>query len=276
MDIVKVLGMAADSSRKARNIEPINEVTIAAIKWETYSSLQNLLDALAMIVADLGLVKPSTYSELGVVLQEKGIISEADEELIRKIAATRNVIAHTYRKVETEELLQIADDLLPKVEKLCRALMGYVKDSNLDPESAYLSTCTEAFKKNGVKLAYLFGSRARGTSREDSDYDFAVLLSGKATVEDEVKLMLDIADDLHVSVDKINVVILDKANMELAYRILKEGELVYESDEEFRRLWERNTLIKALESRDIYNIYMNRVKKSLHPKESSSRTFQQH
>ncbi|MDI6847923.1 MAG: DUF86 domain-containing protein, partial [Candidatus Bathyarchaeia archaeon] len=187
---MRVLGLAADSAKKAGNIEPSNEVTIAAVRWEIHSSLQNLLDSLAIIVADLGLIKPSTYSELGVLLREKGILGEADAEFIKKVAATRNIIAHAYRKVETEDLLKIVDNLLPKVEELCMVLMGYVRNSNLDPESAYPSTCTGAFKKNGVELAYLFGSRARGTCREDSDYDFAVLLSRKATVEDEVKLML--------------------------------------------------------------------------------------
>lgn len=265
MDIVKVLGMAVDSSRNARNIRPSNNIAIAAMKWEIYSSLQNLLDALAMIVADLGLAKPSAYSELGVVLQEKGVISEDDAELIRKAAATRNMLAHAYRKVEVEELLQISGDFLPNVERFCRALMIFVKDSNLDPESANSFICGEVFEKNNVKLAYLFGSRARGTSREDSDFDFAVLLNGKVTLEDEVKLTLDIADHLHVPVEKINVVVLDKANIELAYRILREGKLIYKSDEKIRRLWERRILTSALESRDVYDVYVGRVKKHLSP-----------
>ncbi|RLG49354.1 MAG: hypothetical protein DRN96_09750 [Thermoproteota archaeon] len=34
-------------------------------------------------------------------------------------------------------------------------------------------------KRRWVSLAYLFGSRARGDAREDSDFDFAVLASGK-------------------------------------------------------------------------------------------------
>ena len=31
----------------------------------------------------------------------------------------------------------------------------------------------------GVRLGYLFGSRARGKAREDSDYDIAVLLDDR-------------------------------------------------------------------------------------------------
>ena len=260
LDIVRVLVLAAESARRARDIEPSDGVRIAAIRWEIYSSLQNLLDSLAMIVADLGLIKPSAYGELGVILSEKGILSEGNVELIKKVAATRNVIAHAYRRVEADDLVEVASSLLPKVEDLCGFLIGYIRDSSLDPEMACPSACTEVFKRNGAKLAYLFGSRARATCREDSDYDFAVLLSRKATVKDEVELMLNLADALNVSVDKVDVVILDNADQELVYRVLKEGKLMYASSEGERRLWERSALIKALESRDIYGVYMKRVK----------------
>ena len=260
LDIVRVLGLAAESARRAKDIEPSDGVRIAAIRWEIYSSLQNLLDSLAMIVADLGLIKPHAYVELGAILCEKGVLGEGDAELIEKVAATINVIAHAYRKVEAEDLVEVASDLLPKVEDLCKFLMGYVRDSNLDPEMACPSTCTEVFKKHGVKLVYLFGSRAKTTAREDSDYDFAVLFGGKTTVKDEVELMLNLADALNVSVDRVDVVVLDKADQELVYRVLKEGKLVYASSEGERRLWERSALMKALESRDIYDVYMKRIR----------------
>jgi len=261
LDIIRVLGLSTGSASRARSIEASNGIRIAAIKWEIYSSLQNLLDSLVMIVADLGLVKPSTYGELGVLLRESGVLNEADAELIRKVAATRNVFAHAYRAIESDDIIGVVGNLLPRVEELCKFLIGYVRDSNLDPEEGYPSKCTETFNKNGVKLAYLFGSRAKGTSRDESDYDFAVFLGRKVTVEDEVKLMLDLAEALGVSVDKVDVVALDRSDRELVYRVLREGKLLYASSEEFRRAWERNSLIEALESRDIYNIYMKRVKK---------------
>lgn len=252
--------MAIDSSRKARSIKPFNDIAIAAIRWEIYSSLQNLLDSLAMIVVELGLVKPSTYGEIGTILHKNGVLSEADAELVKKAAATRNLIAHAYRIIEKEDLLQIATNLLPKVEELSKALMNYIKESNLDPENDCLQEYIKAFEKNRVKLAYLFGSIARGTSRKDSDYDFAVLFNRSSTLEDEVKLMLDLAEKLNVPVEKVDVVALDRADNELKYRVLREGKLVYASDEKIKKNWERSTLIKALESRDIYEIYMKGIK----------------
>ena len=246
-------------SERNRTLRLLRE---SAMRWEIYSSLQNLLDSLAMIVADLGLTKPRTYSELGVVLREKGMLGEQDAELIKEVVAARNAVAHAYREMKSGDLVELAASLLPKVEKLCKLLMDYVQKSNLDPETTTPHMFKEVFERNQVKLAYLFGSRARGASRYDSDYDFAVLLGRKTTVKDEIKLSLDLARAMDVPVDKVDVVALDAANPELVYRVLREGRLVYSSSEEERRRWERHALIEILDLRDFYEFQMRRFERS--------------
>lgn len=258
LDILKVLSLAFESVKNAREIEPKNSISIAALKWEIYSCLQNMLDSIAMIVVDLGLVKPSTYGDLGLILREKGIIDDEAVELIKKAAATRNLIAHAYRRVDIKELMEIVNNLLPKIEELCSFLTDYVKKSKLDPEITCPIACTEVFKRNNVKLVYLFGSRARIVSREGSDYDFAVLLGREATLEDEIKLTLELADALKVPVDMVDVTVLDKADLGIIYRVLKEGKLVYAYDDNVRRMWEKSALFKIMESREIYDINIKR------------------
>jgi len=258
LDIIRVLELSIESAENAKKIEPEDSVKSTAMKWEIYSCLQNLLDSVAMIVVDLRMVKPGTYGELGFLLYEKGVISREAAELIRKTAATRNLIAHAYRRVEEKELIEIADNLLPKVEELCKTLIDYVRKSNLDPEIACPPRCLDVFKRNKVKLVYLFGSRARGTSRKDSDYDFAVLLGKNVTVEDEVKLTLELADALGVSTDMVDVTALDKADLGLIYRIFKEGKLIYACSDDTRRSWERNALSRILEGKEIYDLFMRK------------------
>jgi predicted nucleotidyltransferase len=209
-----------------------------------------------MIVADLGLAKPRTYGELGVVLREKGVLSEQGTELIKEVVAARNAVAHAYRGMESGDLVELATNLLPKVEDLCRLLMDYVRKSNLDPGTAFPHKCKEVFERNQVKLAYLFGSGARGVGGCGSDYDFAVLLGRRTTVRDEIKLALDLAKALDVPVDEVDVVTLDAADPELIYRILREGRLVYASSDEERRRWERHALIETLDLRDFYEFQM--------------------
>ena len=73
----------------------------------------------------------------------------------------------------------------------------------------------EIFRKHGVVLAYLFGSRAKGLERKDSDYDIAVLFNRNVTIMDEIKLALDIADKLKLPVEMIDITALNKADLYL-------------------------------------------------------------
>ena len=119
----------------------------------------------------------------------------------------------------------------------------------------------EIFRKHGVVLAYLFGSRAKGLERKDSDYDIAVLFNRNVTIMDEIKLALDIADKLKLPVEMIDITALNKADLLFKARILREGIPIYISDEDIRRKWERKTYLKILSTIDLYRMYTTRMLK---------------
>jgi len=119
----------------------------------------------------------------------------------------------------------------------------------------------EIFRKHGVVLAYLFGSRAKGLERKDSDYDIAVLFNRNVTIIDEIKLALDIADKLKLPIETIDITALNKADLLFKARILREGIPIYVSDEDMRRRWERKTYLKILSTIDLYKIYTTRMLK---------------
>ncbi len=80
-----------------------------------------------------------------------------------------------------------------------------------------------------VKLAYLFGSQAKGTTGPLSDYDFAVYLD-----ERDKKKCFDIKLDLlnqlsqALNSDDVQVVILDTTEMpELKYSVIAEGKRLF-------------------------------------------------
>lgn len=86
-----------------------------------------------------------------------------------------------------------------------------------------------------VVVAYLFGSRARGDFTEGSDMDFAILLSGSfKDPYDFVRLIGELATALKVEDEKINLVVLNDADLELAYKVISEGSVVFERDVEKR------------------------------------------
>jgi uncharacterized protein YutE (UPF0331/DUF86 family)/predicted nucleotidyltransferase len=259
VDIVRVLELAVESAREAKEIQPSDRLGMSALRWEIYSSLQNLLDALAMIVADLGLIKPKTYADLGEILRQKNILTQQHAELIKKVALVRNTVAHAYRG----DLIKLVKELLPEVEKLCMFLIDYVQKSNLDPVPVE-QKFKEIFERNGVKLAYLFGSRSRESSREESDYDFALVLGRRTTVEEEIELALELSKVLKVPADLIDVLTLDDADPQLVYRVMKEGKLIYASTEEERKRWERHALLTILDAREFYEwqVEIKRIRES--------------
>lgn len=89
-----------------------------------------------------------------------------------------------------------------------------------------------------ISAAWLFGSRASGRARSDSDVDVALLMTDEPprTLEG---LGLDIAgaleDELELPVD---LVVLNRAPAELVHVVLSTGKLLYESDAAHRVAFE--------------------------------------
>jgi predicted nucleotidyltransferase len=90
----------------------------------------------------------------------------------------------------------------------------------------------EYFRANpeGIAAAYLFGSVAQGGARDASDVDVAVLLERvpPATLDG---LRTDLADALQEFLGRrVDLVILNRAPVDLAHRVLRDGILVCDAD----------------------------------------------
>lgn len=77
-------------------------------------------------------------------------------------------------------------------------------------------------REHRVLLAYLFGSRARGSQRLHSDWDIAVLLSGDDLAL-EAHLQSKIAKVLNVPEEKVDLVNLKNIPLSMKFKILREG-----------------------------------------------------
>lgn len=92
-----------------------------------------------------------------------------------------------------------------------------------------------------IALVYLFGSRATGAVGPLSDYDLAVWLDrGSTTLAWLAKLQHEFACAL--GTDRIDLVVLNEAPIELAYRVIAQGKLLYQRDIATRVEYEADVL----------------------------------
>ena len=94
--------------------------------------------------------------------------------------------------------------------------------------------------KPRIDLAYIFGSRAAGEEGPISDFDIAVLYS-----ESHPSILrYDLAHELKtvLKTDRVDLVVLNKAPIELRYAVIASGIVAYETNVETRVEYEALTL----------------------------------
>ncbi|MCX6736595.1 MAG: nucleotidyltransferase domain-containing protein [Candidatus Parcubacteria bacterium] len=82
-----------------------------------------------------------------------------------------------------------------------------------------------------IKLAYLFGSQAKGEANQLSDYDFAFYAVADVRRMNDIKLSLigDLSEFLKSN--KIDVVVLNSSlGPEFKYQVIKNSSLIYEKE----------------------------------------------
>lgn len=101
------------------------------------------------------------------------------------------------------------------------------------------------FEAAGVRFAYLFGSRAAGTAGEASDADVAVMPGGDLGLLERERIATRLAGAFDAP--DVDLVVLDRAGLELKGRVVQEGKLIYSADEPARVAFEVRTRSEYLD-----------------------------
>ena len=87
--------------------------------------------------------------------------------------------------------------------------------------------------EKGLRLLVVFGSRARGDERPDSDWDFGYLADQGFDPDSLLAALVT-----RLGSDRVDLADLARAGAQLRYRVAAEGRVVYAADEDvFSRFW---------------------------------------
>ena len=105
--------------------------------------------------------------------------------------------------------------------------------------------CLAAFfeTQSDVRLAYLFGSRARAEAVEGSDYDFGLVCDGPVSLARREEIAAALRGLL--ATRRVDVVILAEAPIELQYNVVAAR----------RRLFERGVAVRVEYEAKVYSLY---------------------
>lgn len=187
--------------------------------------------------------KPKTYSEVGHILYELGILDRKEAEILRSMAGLRNVLVHAYAIVDRERVLEFAETLKHDAHHIATRILESIKHRNLDPiKNTDLKIIIEKLHSvlNGrVKVAYLFGGRVKGYMLK-GDYDIAVLMEGGCNLLELGELHVMISEALGVGEDMVDIICLDVSSPELVLEALEGIPIIDDPEEVF------NLKLKAL------------------------------
>ncbi len=122
---------------------------------------------------------------------------------------------------------------------------------------------TRIAKQYRLSLIYLFGSKARGSDTTLSDIDIAVLLENqkfnlKETILD---LIFEFSQAFHS--DKIDLLILNKAGLDIQYNVVCEGKILYQLNEDARCNYETRVIKLYFDFQKYENEYYTLMHKAI-------------
>ncbi|MDB9543249.1 nucleotidyltransferase domain-containing protein [Microcystis aeruginosa CS-1036] len=124
-------------------------------------------------------------------------------------------------------------------------------------------------KLPNLKLLILFGSRARGEHKPDSDWDFAVLYEERSAQKDIsslLKIYTLLEQALEIPEDKIDVIDLKECSPILAHYVARDGQLLYERETGLFEVFKEKFLMNPEESKALYRQLRNNLEISLREK----------
>lgn len=116
------------------------------------------------------------------------------------------------------------------------------------------------FKENNILFAYIFGSFSKGRTGKLSDIDIAIYFKDFLDKEERFNKKLVVQEKLSLIFKRdVDLVILNDAYPLLEHRILKEGKLIFSSDEKKRIDYEVKAIMRYLDFKPFLEQYKKEI-----------------
>ncbi len=106
-------------------------------------------------------------------------------------------------------------------------------------------------RQKHIRLAYLFGSAAKGKAGKLSDVDIALRFDDSLSKKERFKLQLNLIGDIAalLKTDKVDLVDIDEAPLSLKFEIIKANCPVFVRDETLKIDFEQEVMSRYLDRR---------------------------
>lgn len=122
-------------------------------------------------------------------------------------------------------------------------------ESVLDVSSIQAALLPYFAAQDGIAVAYLFGSFARGQASALSDIDIAILLEPPLDAAARFSLRLRVTKDIKALMgdQEIDTIVLNDVPLALSYRVIRDGVVLHCRDEQMRIEWTASTVSRYLD-----------------------------
>lgn len=96
--------------------------------------IETCLDVAGHIISDERYRVPESYADMFKILQENGILEETLLNTLDKMAKFRNIIVHTYDKIDPEIIISILSKNLKDFDRYKNAIIHYLKTKETQKE----------------------------------------------------------------------------------------------------------------------------------------------
>jgi len=90
--------------------KPKNKFEKRAIFYSVQTSIESMIDMVAMLIKDLGIPVKSDELNISTIVKERNLNSELGEKL-KKANGLRNILVHRYNEVDDQIILDSVDEI---------------------------------------------------------------------------------------------------------------------------------------------------------------------